>query len=339
MRFITIFSCILVLIITKVSAQLGGESTYQFLELSHSARLVALGGYQVALTDSTDLNLPFYNPASLSPEMSNQVLFSYVNYFSDINFGYVTYARSFDSLGNFAAGMQYINYGTFRETTEKGEITGNSFKAAEYALNLTYSNTWKRINYGITLKPILSVFESYQSLGIALDAGLNYSFKNGQTTTGLVIKNLGTQFTTYYTEGEKEKLPLNLMAGISHKLKHAPLRLSISAVHLNNWDLGYKKTESTTGEFDIFTRQESFPKQIMRHVILGAELMPSKNFTIRGGYNFQRRQELKLEDKASTVGYSIGFGVKINRFRFDFGTSRFHVAGSSNVFSLAINLN
>ena len=340
MRLRPILIFFLILVSGRIYPQVGGENTFQFLELSHSARMVALGGVQVALNDSTDLNLPFYNPSLLSSNMSNQVLFSYVKYFSDINFGYAGYARTFDGIGNFAVGMHYINYGNFRETTETGEFTGNSFKAAEYALTLTYSNSWKKLNFGGTLKPVLSVFESYQSVGLVMDAGISYGLSNGQTRLGVVARNFGTQFTTYYTEAEKEKIPFNLMAGISHGLKHAPLIISLSAVQLNHWDLSSSETANNTSEdFTIFERDESFAKQMMRHLIMGVELVPSKNFTIRAGYNYQRRQELKLDEKASTVGFSIGFGVKVNRFRFDFGTSRFHVAGSSNVFSLAVNLN
>jgi len=335
-----ILTFFLILVIRFTSAQVGGESTYQFLDLSHSARMVALGGFQVAVKDSTDLNLPFYNPSLLAPEMSNQLLVSYVNYFSGINFGYAAYSKTFTGIGNFSLGIHYINYGDFVEATESGEITGNSFNAAEYAFTFTYSNTWERLNYGATLKPILSVFEKYQSVGLALDAGASYGFSNGQTMLGLVARNLGTQFTTYYSEGSKEKIPFNLMAGLSHSLSHAPLVLCVTAVHLNHWDLAYDESENEeTGEFNIYAQDEPFTKQLMRHLIWGVEILPAKNFTLRAGYNYQRRQELKLEERASTAGFSIGFGIKVNRFRFDFATSRFHVAGSSNVFSLAVNLN
>lgn len=323
-----------------VFSQVGGENTYQFLELNHSARVVALGGNQVALNDTTDLSLPFFNPSLLTAYMSNHALFSYVNYFSDINFGYASYARSFGKIGNFALGMHYINYGNFREATEVGELTGNSFKAAEYALNIIYSRTWKNLNLGFTLKPVLSVFENYQSAGMAADVGINYDFGKKLTRIAIVARNFGTQFTTYYSEGEKESLPFNLLAGISHKLKYAPFAMSVTAQHLTNWDLANPEPkEGAADDFNIFERDESFSKQVMRHLIFGLELLPSKNFTIRTGYNYQRRQELKLEEKASTVGMSLGFGIKLNRFRFDFATSRFHVAGSSNVFSLIVNLN
>lgn len=320
-------------------AQVGGESTYQFLTLTNSARIAALGGTQVAINDTTDLNLPYNNPALLHKSMSNFLLANYVNYFADINYGYVSYAKSLDSIGNFAVGMHYINYGDFVEATELGEITGNNFKAAEYALNMIYSNTYKRLKYGVNLKPILSVFESYQSFGLAADAGISYASKNKLTNFALVAQNFGTQITTYYNQGTREPLPFNLQAGFSKRLQYAPVILSLTMQHLTNWDLANTQPELSEGEIAIFERDESFSKQIMRHLVVGVEILPSENFILRAGYNYQRRQELKFDERASTVGLSVGFGVKIKRFRFDFASSRFHLAGSSNLFSLAINLN
>ncbi|MBT6005051.1 MAG: penicillin-binding protein, partial [Prolixibacteraceae bacterium] len=49
--YIFVLFCFSVL---KSAAQVGGESTYQFLELSNSARIAALGGTQIAISDSTD---------------------------------------------------------------------------------------------------------------------------------------------------------------------------------------------------------------------------------------------------------------------------------------------
>lgn len=333
----------LILLVASLTgkAQIGGETTYQFLELTNSARMAALGGIQVAVNDTSDLNLPYYNPSLLAPAMSNQLLVNYVDYFADINFGYVSYSRSYEGIGNFAAGMHYINYGTFIETTEQGEVTGNTFKAAEYALNLMYSNSYKRINYGATLKPILSVFESYNSFGIAADLGASITSKTGLTKIGLVARNIGAQITTYYENGKREPIPFDLLAGFSGKLAHAPVIIYVTAHHLNHWDLA--NPEPTEQEDDdeiiIYEPQENFGKQIMRHLMLGVELVPTKNFTIRAGYNYQRRQELMLDERASVVGFSFGVGVHVNRFRFDFGTSRFHIAGSSTLLSLAINLN
>ncbi len=326
-------------------AQIGGESTYQFLELTNSARVAALGGNQVAISDTVDLNLPYHNPALLHKQMDNSLLMNYVNYLADVNYGYVSYARSFDSIGNFALGMHYINYGDFLEATEFGELTGTHFKAAEYALNIIYSNNYKQLRYGANLKPVLSSFESYRSFGVAADLGVSFLSKGGFTNVALVARNIGTQITTYYEDGNRESLPFDLQAGISRRLEHAPLIFSMTLQHLNHWDLGSSENdtdddnEDDSLENDFYQTDESFGKQLMRHVVLGAEILPSENFIIRAGYNYQRRQELKYDEKLSTVGLSLGFGVKIKRFRFDFATSRFHLAGSSNLFSLSVNLN
>ena len=77
----------------------------------------------------------------------------------------------------------------------------------------------------------------------------------------------------------------------------------------------------------------------MRHLIFGVEIFPSPNFILRAGYNYQRRQELKYDEKLSAVGFSFGFGIRIKRFTLDYGIAQYHLAGSSNLFSLAINLN
>lgn len=321
------------------NAQIGGENTYQFLELTNSARIAALGGNQIAISDTSDLNLPYHNPAALHKGMAGKVQVNYVNYLADINYGYVSYAKSLEGIGNFALGMHYINYGDFKEATEFGELTGNYFQAAEYALNIMYSNHYKRLNYGATLKPILSAFESYQSVGIAADFGLSFTNKSGYTNVALVARNVGTQITTYYNDGERESIPFNLQAGVSTRLKHAPVILSVNLQNLNNWTLATREPEKDEDILSFQERDESFGKQLMRHTVFGVEILPSENFILRAGYNYQRRQELKFEDRASTVGISGGFGIKIKRFRLDYAIARYHLAGSSNLFSLSINLN
>lgn len=320
-------------------SQIGGESTYQFLELTNSARIAALGGTQVAISDTSDLNLPFHNPALLHKGMHNTLLVNYINYFIDINYGYASYARSYENIGNFALGMHYINYGDFREATGEGELTGLTFTAAEYALNMIYSNEYQRIGYGVNIKPVLSVFESYRSFGIAADLGVYYSFRDSLTSVGMTARNIGGQITTYYQDGNREPVPFDLQAGISTRLKYAPVIFSLTMQHLNNWKLARYQGEREFTPDGIHERDENFAKQVMRHAVLGIEILPTENFILRAGYNYQRRQELKYDDKLSTVGFSMGFGLRLKRFRLDFASSRFHLAGSSNLFSLAINLN
>lgn len=320
--------------------QIGGESTYQFLSLSNSARVAALGGIQVAIQDSTDLGLPFFNPALLRSSMNNHLIFSYINYISDINYGYASYAHSLGKYGTLAGGVHYINYGNFTEADEDGNITGSHFSAGEYSLNIIWSNYYRHIWYGVTLKPVYSVFESYRSLGIAGDAGIAWTSKNNLTTLGMVARNFGTQITTYYESGEREPIPFDLMAGISRKLAHAPVTFCLTAHHLNHWVLAKPEEDQEENTSDPFLPPaESLGKQAMRHLLAGLEVYPSKHFTLRAGYNYQLRQELKVEQKLSTVGFSLGFGINVKRFRLDYSNVRYHVAGTSNLLSLTVNLN
>jgi hypothetical protein len=317
--------------------QIGGESTYDFLNLTNSARMAALGGNQVAINDSLDLNVSYNNPSLLKPDMRNQLAINYVDYFAGVNYGYAAYSFGTPLPGNFAVGMHYINYGKFIEALSTGEKTGASFNAAEYALNIIWSNKYKQFTYGINLKPILSSFESYQSIGFAADLGISHFSKNQNTVIALVARNIGTQITTYYDGAEKESIPFDLQVGISQKLAHAPIRLAATMQHLQKWDLA-KPIEDNTGTSTVYT-EDKFTKKFMRHLLLGIELLPSPNFTLRAGYNYQLRQEMKLDAKMSTVGFSWGFGFRISRFAISYGSARYHLAGSSNLISVAINLN
>ena len=325
-------------------SQIGGTFTYAFLNQTNSARIAALGGKSVALPDD-DLNFPFHNPSLLSEGMSNNLVLNYVGYFSDIKYGYASYARSFENVGNFAAGLHYVNYGSFPYADESGIRNGN-FTAAEYVLNLIYSRKIDSlISIGVNLKPIYSVFESYSSLGIAADIGVSYYNPGRLFGAGLVLKNIGTQLTTYYGTAEREKIPFEIQAGISQKLEHAPFRFSVTFQQLQKWDLSYEKQDKDNSLVDPLLGEElkenkfeTFGDQLLRHTIFGIEFMPLKSFYAGFGYNYQRRQELKIAPKVGMVGFSWGFGLKISRFHFSYGRATYHLAGGSNHFSVSTNL-
>ena len=87
-RLKTAFGILTLMLVTlQLSGQLGGNATYAFLNLTNSARVASLGGKVVSIWDD-DLNLPFHNPSLLHEGMSNHLVVNYVNYFSDINYGY-----------------------------------------------------------------------------------------------------------------------------------------------------------------------------------------------------------------------------------------------------------
>ncbi|HRW62932.1 MAG TPA: type IX secretion system protein PorQ, partial [Bacteroidales bacterium] len=338
--------CILLFVLFLSSlagvTQIGGTHTYDFLNLVHSARVASLGGNVVAINDN-DINLTYHNPALLSNEMNQDLVLNYVNYFTDINYGYAAYASKIKDYGIFSGGINYINYGKFIAADEKGIVTGE-FKAAEYAINLIYSRAIdSTFRLGVNVKPIISTLEKYTSFGIAADLGIIYNKPGSLFTAALVIKNLGTQLKTY--TGNREQLPFNIQLGISQKLKHAPLLFSITLDHLERWDLAYEKPETNESLLDPVSGTESSEStldkvadEFMRHVIIGIEFSPIKNFYVSGGYNYRRRQEMLIESKTSTIGFSWGFGIKISKFYLSYGRATYHLAGASDHFSIRTNL-
>jgi hypothetical protein len=316
-------------------SQIGGDGTYRFLDLTNSAKVAALGGTQIAFTDN-DLDLTFYNPSLLSDSMRNQLSINYVSYIAGIGVGYAAFAPNIRGKNFFAAGIHYVNYGTFDGATENGQLTG-SFGAAEYAINLFYSRTiTSQLRAGINLKPIISSFESYHSFGLAADIGITYRAKDELSAISFVVKNLGSQITTYYKNGDREKLPWDIQLGFSKRLVHAPIRFFATANHLTVWNLSYlnrQGEEPKTNE-----QSENFTSLLMRHFVFGAEILPEKHVTLRFGYNYQRQKELAVDSRPVLVGFSAGIGVRIAKFSLNYGIASYHLAATAHYFSLATNL-
>ncbi len=330
----TAFVLVLIFISFWGKAQSGGENIYEFLNLGSSARVAALGGNQVALQDA-DADYSFYNPAALTPDLDQKIALNYVNYISDINYGYAAYNKHFDKLGTFSLAMHYVNYGKFIEANEFGIRSGN-FKASDYALIVSYGRQLnKNLQVGASIKPIYSSLEKYNSFGLAADLALIYNSSNKLFRASIIARNFGYQLKAYYGS-HREDLPNEILIGMSTKLQHAPFRFALTYRHLEEFDMSYSSELTKSGE--NLSNNDSFSDKAFKHLTLGAEFLPSKNFTVRLGYNFQRRQELKIEEKSSTVGFTWGFGIKVARFRINFASAKYHLAGASNHFSISTRL-
>jgi len=339
--FFSIISGLLILLPCNY-AQPGGKA-FQFLEVTNSARVAALGGEIVAIHDD-DIDLAYHNPAMLNEVMRHHIALNYVNYFAGINYGYASAATALRK-ATIAGAVHYLNYGKFEGADETGAMTG-TFKAADYSINIIYSRPLDSLfTVGIAVKSIFSDLEAYNSTAIAFDAGLIYHNPDSRFSAGLVIRNAGWQVMTYYPDGAHEPLPLNIALGISQSLKYAPLTFTVVADHLEKWDLTYtteadkeKETDPLSGTSMDKQGFDLAVDQFMRHIIFGTELRLGKNIMLRAGYNYRRRQELKIDTKPGMVGFSWGIGIKISKFRISYGRPIYHLAGGGNYFSFSMNL-
>jgi hypothetical protein len=340
MKNLLVYIVIQLLAVT-LYAQIGGNGIYKFLDLSNSARISALGGKNVSLNDN-DLNMAVSNPALLTEGTNQNIALNYVRYYANINYGYAGYSMNVNSKSSLGIGMQYVNYGAFDGADVTGRLTGQ-FRAADYACNIIYSlsidSFWR---VGTNVKPVYSVYESYTSVGLATDLGLTYTTSDRLTSAGLVLRNIGTEFYTY-SGNAPEPLAFEIQLGYTQKLEHAPFRFSITAHQLQRYNLRFDKPgenepDPFTGETPKVNKIEQFADNAMRHLIFGAEFVPSKNFWIGFAYNYQRRVEMQVKQKGSMEGFSIGAGIRVSRFNISYGRAQYHLSGSTNIISVSTNL-
>jgi hypothetical protein len=336
-KFTLLFAFLLPVFIS--SAQIGGNGIFKFVNLPPSSRTASLGGNLISVKDD-DLTLAIQNASLLNRTMDNHLALSYIDYMAGINFGSVAYAHSFDSLNTGMIGMQYINYGTFVRADENGNVLG-TFSAGEYNLFAGFSRQWKKFSYGGQLKLVYSSFaDNYTALGAMADISGTYYDPDKGFTAALVFKNIGYEFKPYFDL--REPTPFEIQLGFSEKLKHMPVRFSMILTHLETPDMTYINTEAPP-TIDLATGKPipqtiSFGDKIFRHFVFGAEILISKNFNLRVGYNVERRQEMMIPDNKGAVGYSFGAGIRINKFHISYGRSVYSLAGGSNTFSITSNL-
>ena len=321
-------------------AQVGGASTFAFLNIPASARVASLGGTLISVKDN-DLSLAFQAPSLLNPEMNKSLYFSGVSYVDGVKFGDVAYAFNLEKYGTFMAGIHYGNYGNFQEANTFGDVEG-SFKAADYEIVIGGSrNLNQHFSVGASLKGIYSDYYIYNAFGLAADLSATFHDTTSQWTVSIEARNAGLIFNSY-TENNKESLPAEILIGASKRLAHTPLRFSITHRHLEKYNLKYEDpnnfgdVDPITGEPEL--KKTSFFTNLGRHFIVGAEIILSKNFHIRGAYNFQRRQELVVSGRPATAGFSFGVGLKVSKFIISYGRGNYHLAAAANHISISTNL-
>jgi hypothetical protein len=329
---------ILILFCSVAYGQVGGQSVYQFLNLVTSPRQAALGGKTITIYDN-DVNQANFNPATINSEMDNHLALNYGSYFGEVTYGTASYAYTIDRhLQTFQAGVNYVNYGKFQGTDETGNPTSD-FTGSEIALSFGYSFMIPDVpvHFGVNAKLISSTLESYNSLGGAVDLGALFIDERNDVNWALVVRNIGTQFTTY--SGTKEKLPLEVLIGVSQEVENVPIRWHLTLENLQQWNIAFSNPARAVGSIDGGSTPEkvSFFNNALRHVIIGVELFPRKSFNFRLGYNFRRGEELSILEQRNFSGISLGFGLKFNNLKFNYSYSRYTLAGNTSLFGLTIN--
>ncbi len=335
-RLLIIMSCLC----TLAHAQIGGQHTFDFLNLTPSARLSALGGTNVSLQDD-DPVMAYENPALLNDSMSGWANLSFSPYLAGIKYGYTSYAQSFKGVGHFHAGVKYFNSGSQQGADKFGNFT-QTFSSNEAVLTLGYARDWKNFSYGVNGKFVASnLAPGFSSTGLAFDLGASYMSDSGLFSAGIVFRNMGAQLSTYSPLGSREPLPFQIVAGFSNKLKYMPLRYSVTLIQLEHPNLVFDDP-NTEPELDLngdpIDNSPGVADRIARHLIFSGEFLLGKNLRLRFGYNHLRRQELRSENRAGMSGFNLGVGIRAPRkgFSLDYGFSSLGASGLFNAHQFSL---
>lgn len=275
-----------------------GTTGFEIMRSEISSRGAAMAGAMAAM--ETGLEGLFYNPAALGATEKRNANLTYLKHLLDIESGFIGYSQPVKDYGVFAAGLNYINYGRFDEATAFGELTGNTFRAADLQFTLGYGKKllpW--FSAGVSVKYVRSEIWDVTSTAAAFDlGGLIYTpFDN--TKIGFGIYNMGKTLDGYYDY--KDELPLGYKLGFSKPLAHLPLEIALQVEKFQDSDLYL----SAGGEFTI-----------------------SEMFLLRTGWSTKGADQRVDGNSDVLAGVSFGMGLRTSGVIFDFALSSWGELGT-----------
>lgn len=302
-----------------------GSASFQFLQLPVSAHASALGGVSVTASDD-DHTLAFLNPALLSGTTGSTLGLCYMNFLQGSNMAGASYNVPTTGRSAFAFGAQYLGFGTMRRTDAEGADLGD-FTAKDMALTGIYSYALSDLwSGGVTAKVVYSNYDIVYSLALGIDLGLNYFNPDTDLSFSIVARNLGGQVKTY--DDVHEPLPADLVAGVSKRLAHAPVRLTLTLTDLTRWQASdfYSVKPLTTRDL------------LFRHVAVGADIFPTETTWVAVGYNQQLHSALSTNGARSLAGFTMGAGINVSKLKVGVAYGRYHIASNSLLMNISYGL-
>lgn len=321
----------------------GGEHIFEYLRLSTSPHMTALGGITV-INPSQDIMLASGNPSLLREHFHTQLGLNYNMYYAGTRVSNLLYAHHVKSIHTtLGFGLQYVNYGDFKLTDNVGNQLGTG-SANDYCLQVYASKQYlEKWRYGMTMKFANSRLIDTKARALLADIGVSYFDTTNKMYFGFVVKNAGVTVQNY-ERGYQQPLPLDIQMGVTKKFKKAPFAISILGHHLYTWDVRYNnpadKVNNSLLFSDTTTKEKKYiADKLFRHLVFAVEMNLGKRMEISVGYNHMRRGELALDDKKFITGFSLGAGLYLHRFIIHFAQSYYHLTGAYNEIGINFQLN
>ena len=122
---------------------------------------------------------------------------------------------------------------------------------------------------------------------------------------------------------------MDFQLGITKGFNHAPIRLSALFYNLPRW--------KSDDFYNADGSKAKFGELLLKHFIIGADILIGKNFNISLGYNYRASRELSAS-RNTLDGFSIGAGLNIYKVKFNASYSKLHTSAHSLLFNLSYSL-
>ena len=315
----------------------------------------ALGMSNAVVSQSSDVNSGYWNPAGLTGLEDNQIALMHSSYFANIaNYNYAAFAMPLDNRS--AVGISLIRFGVddILDTTQLIDDQGNInydrislFSAADYGLTFSYARKipLDGFSYGVNAKVIRRIIGDFaSSWGFGLDLGIQFQSQN-DWKFGMMARDITTTFNAWTFDKDKVANIKDAVEGQNQEFPESTeltipkLQLGMSKKFIFHYDY------SLVTALDFNVRFEQTNDAISTTF---ASITPSLGFEfgytdlvfLRAGVgNFQNELQLdNSENMTFQPNFGVGFkyrGIEIDYAFTDIGDQS--AALYSNVFSIKLD--
>lgn len=335
--------------------------TFDFLRQESSARQLALNGTAA----NEDVSAFWLNPANAKegftgffpahkvPRLAEMSFTNHLAGIKQYTLGYKQNVAIRNIGATITGGLRYVNYGDIPQTNQDGEAIG-TFTPAQMALSvgIARSALFKKarcqkvensqnpteqvdilllerpatscegkLDYGVNVHYALSNAATFKASALTADFGVAYEMPKLRMRLNAALLNTGKVLDNF---GETDdQLPTDLRIGISHRLDKMPLTL-----HVTGYDLNNISTADTT---------VTFSDNFLKHTNFGGEFRLGPNLRLRVGYNHRKHEALKTKATLDLAGVGFGVGIKVSKFKIDWGTNNWSQNGKIHQLTISSN--
>lgn len=277
--------------------------TAAFLDVGVGARGIGLGGAFTALADAS--SAVYWNPAGLARLDKREISVSHAELGLGTREDFLAYAHP-TARGTLAVAMTYLSQGVIAGRDASGRPTGD-YQASDAALSGSYGIKADFVDIGASVKCLRSHIASSEAQGVAADLGARRAFDGigpGKLVLGAALRNMGPGLKY---ETQRNDLPLRLAGGAAYSFASGPT-LAVEA-----------QTAPRVGGADAG---------------IGGELKILEGALLRLGWSTKGAAPDGSGFDAAR-GLTIGLGLDLVGFRFDYAAQAAGELGAAHRFTLA----